>query len=68
MYMKLRQERKLKNLTIYDMARILNITPVYYYLIENEKRNLYYDLAIKISDIFNMKPDDIFYTQKNQIN
>ena len=25
-----------------------------------EKRNLYYDLAIKIADIFNLKPDDIF--------
>jgi putative transcriptional regulator len=55
------------NLSIYDMAKYLNITPAYYSLIENKKRNLYYDLAIKIASIFNMKPDNIFI-QKNQIN
>ena len=58
--------RKNNNLTIYDMALSLNITPAYYSLIENKKRTLYYDLAIKIADIFNMKPDQIFI-QKNEI-
>lgn len=68
MYVKLKENRINKNLTIYDMGSILNITPVYYYLLENEKRTLYYDMAIKIADIFNMKPDNLFYTEKNQIN
>ena len=61
---KLKNIRKTFNLTIYDMANLLNITPSYYSLIENKKRKLYYEMAIKIADIFNMKPDSIFYTKK----
>lgn len=63
---KLKKIRIENNLSIYDMAKNLNITPAYYSLIENKKRTLFYDLAIKIASIFNMKPDDIFI-QKNQI-
>lgn len=62
----LKKTRIINELTIYDMAKKLNITPAYYSLIENKKRNLYYDLSIKIADIFNMKPDQIFI-QKNEI-
>ncbi|EAH1794604.1 XRE family transcriptional regulator, partial [Listeria monocytogenes] len=28
--------------------------------IENEKRRVSYELAVKIANFFNMKPDDIF--------
>lgn len=63
MYKKLIKIRKEKNITIYDIANTININPVHYYLIENGKRKLYYDTAIKISSVFNMKPDDIFYTK-----
>ena len=59
---KLKQIRKQNNYTIYDMAKILNITPSFYSQIENKKRRLFYDTAIKISNIFNMKPDELFYT------
>lgn len=65
MYQKLQKVRKENNLSIYDMADKLNISAVQYYYIENQKRILYYDMAIKISRIFNMKPDDIFYTKKS---
>ena len=44
------------------MAKILKITPSFYSQIENKKKRLFYDMAFKISAIFNMKPDDIFYS------
>lgn len=65
MYLQLKQLRKENNLTIYDMANKLNISAVQYYFIESKKRILYYDMAIKISRIFNMRPDQIFYTEKS---
>lgn len=65
MYLKLKQLRKENNLSIYDMANKLNISAVQYYFIESKKRILYYDMAIKISRIFNMRPDQIFYTEKS---
>ena len=65
MYKKLKQVRKENNLSIYDMADKLNISAVQYYYIESQKRILFYDMAIKISRIFNMKPDDLFYTKKS---
>ena len=60
---KLKELRKENKYTIYDMAKILKITPSFYSQIENKKRRLFYDTAIKISAIFNMKPDEIFYTK-----
>lgn len=60
---KLKKIRKEYNYTIYDMARILKITPSFYSQIENKKKRLFYDMAFKIAAIFNMKPDDIFYTK-----
>lgn len=60
---KLKKIRKQNKYTIYDMAKKLKITPSFYSQIENKKRRLFYDTAIKISAIFNMKPDDIFYTK-----
>ena len=59
---KLKQIRKQNKYTIYDMAKILKITPSLYSQIENKKRRLFYDMAVKIATIFNMKPDELFYT------
>lgn len=61
---KLKQIRKENGYTIYDMANRLGITPSYYSQIENKKRRLFYDMAYKISSIFNMRPDTLFYTAK----
>ena len=58
---KLKKIRKEYGYSTKDMAFKLNISISYYSLIENKKRNLYYDLAIKIAKIFNLKPDDLFY-------
>ncbi|MBD9085482.1 XRE family transcriptional regulator [bacterium] len=49
-----------KGLTIYDMSKKIGISASHYYLIENKKRNLTYEMAIKIANIFQKKPDDIF--------
>ncbi len=56
----LKRLRKENNFTIYEMASKLGISSSYYSQIENKKRRLYYDFAIKIAAIFNKKPDDIF--------
>ncbi len=60
--LKLKELRKANSYTIYDMARMLEISPSYYSQLENNKRRLFYDMAIRIAIIFNMRPDDIFYT------
>ena len=63
---KLKEIRKARGLTIYDMAKELNITASFYSQIENKKRRLFYDNAIKIAAILNMKPDDLFYTEDEE--
>ena len=51
---KLKEIRKKHNYTVYDMAKMLSITPSFYSQIENKKRRLFSDTAIKIAQIFNM--------------
>ena len=61
---KLKKLRKKKGITQKQIAEKLDITVSFYSQIENKKKKLYYDTAIKIADIFNMHPDDIFYSKK----
>lgn len=61
---KLKKVRKQNEITIYEMASKLDITPSYYSQLENKKRKLYYDQAFKIADIFNLKPDDLFFVEE----
>lgn len=61
---KLKELRKKKGFTQKQMAEQLNITISFYSQIESKKKRLYYDTAIKIADIFNMRPDQLFYTKK----
>lgn len=58
---KLKYLRNINNYTVEYMANKLNISIGFYSLIENSNRRLTYDMAIKISSIFNLKPDDLFY-------
>ena len=62
---KLKELRKKKGFTQRQMAERLNITISFYSQIENKKKRLYYDTAIKIAAIFNMRPDQLFYTKNN---
>lgn len=60
---KLKELRLEKKYSVKYMADVLNICPAYYCLIENKKRKLYYEMAIKIANIFDVKPDDLFYSE-----
>ncbi len=60
-YAKLKQERKKRNLSCKEMGRLLHISASYYSQIENNKRRLFYNLAVSIAKIFDLKPDDLFY-------
>lgn len=51
-------------MSIYEMAEYLKITPAYYSQLENKRRRLFYDLAIKIAAIFCLRPDDLFYPER----
>ena len=42
----------------FGMAHFLENT-----LIENSNRRLTYDMAIKIAEVFHLKPDDLFYEE-----
>lgn len=58
---KLKQFRVEANFSDADMAKLLGISKTFYWQIENGKRKLKYQMAIRISEIFGLKPDDLFY-------
>ena len=58
---KLQQYRKKYNYSCQDMADKLNISKSFYWQIENCKRRLSYETALKIAKIVKVKPDNIFY-------
>ena len=43
------------------MAQRLNISKPFYWQLEHGQRRLTYDMAIKIANVFDLKPDEIFY-------
>lgn len=59
----LKELRKINKYSCQDMADYLNISKCFYWQIENGKRKLSYEMAIKIANIFNKKPDDIFFEE-----
>lgn len=61
MYQKLKELRRKKKYTTAIMAEKLEISKPFYCQLENQKRRLSYDMAIKIADIFGVRPDSIFY-------
>lgn len=63
---KLRELRLQNNLTYLDMANQIGICKAYYWQLEHGNRRLYYEMALKIAKIFNLKPDDLFYDYFNQ--
>ncbi|MED0662229.1 XRE family transcriptional regulator [Geobacillus thermodenitrificans] len=52
--------RKREGMTLQDMADKVGISKPYYWQIEQGKRGLSYEMAVKIARVFNKKPDDIF--------
>ena len=62
---KLKELRLGKKYTIKVMSEKTGLSQSFYWQIENGIRNLTYENAQKISEVFNLKPDDIFYIQKD---
>ena len=60
---KLREYRLKNKFTNQLMADILGISKPYYWQIEHDQKRLSYDMAIKIADIFHLKPDYLFYDE-----
>lgn len=61
-FTKLKFLRQENNITSKQMAEKLGISKAFYCQIENRTRRLSYSMAIKIANIFNCKPDKIFYS------
>lgn len=61
MFWKLREMRIKKRYTTKQMSEMLNISKPFYCQIENQKRRLSYDMAVRIAEIFHVRPDTIFY-------
>lgn len=59
----LKKLREDKGLSYEDMGKILGISKSYYWQIEHKNKRLYYDMAKRISKVFNLKPDDLFYDE-----
>ena len=57
---KLKQIRTQKGLTYQQVADQVGISKEYYWMLENGKRRLSYELAVKIASVFGKSPDDIF--------
>ena len=65
---KLKEMREKNNFTHQYMATLLGISKPYYWQIENNKRGLSYQMALKIARLFSLKPDDLFYDQFKNLN
>ena len=56
--------KKLNGYTCGDINKFLKISPSYYSQLENGRRILEYSMAVKISSLFKLQPDDIFYGEQ----
>lgn len=58
---KLKQKRIEKGWTCEEVANKVGITKMHYWYIENDKRNLKIDLALKIANALKEDPKDLFF-------
>ncbi|MED4461818.1 helix-turn-helix domain-containing protein [Metabacillus fastidiosus] len=61
---KLKNIRINQGLTCQQVADKVYISKEYYWMLENGKRRLTYELAVKIAKVFNASPDYIFLDNK----
>ena len=66
MYKKLKERRYRKCITTKEMAEYLNISKAFYCQIENGRRRLSYEMAVKIADFYGVKPDTLFYEETKE--
>jgi putative transcriptional regulator len=57
---KLKEMRTKEGLTCQEVANQIGKSKEYYWMIENGKRRLTYELAVKIANVFKSSPDYIF--------
>lgn len=62
-YTKLTKLREKNNYSYEQMSKMLDISKSYYWQLENKNRRLSYKMAKKIANIFNLRPDDLFYEE-----
>ncbi len=60
---KLMEIRQKHGISLQDMANFLGVSKTFYWQIENEKRRLSYRNAVRIADILQTKPDELFYEE-----
>lgn len=56
----LKKIREEQEKTHQEIADAIGVSKPYYWQIENRKRGLSYELAVKIAAVFGKTPDDIF--------
>ena len=61
---KLEQLRIEHGYTYQQTADMIGVCKSYYWQLEHNNRRLYYDVAKKIAAVFQLKPDDVFYTEE----
>lgn len=61
---KLKELRLEYKLTYQQVADKAGISKEHYWFIENGKRGLTYEMAVRIAKVFNKKPDEIFLHNK----
>ncbi|MFJ5766763.1 helix-turn-helix transcriptional regulator [Lysinibacillus sp. NPDC093210] len=57
---KLKVLRERKRISYQSMANMLDVSFQYYWMIENGKRGLSYEMAVKIAKVLDTTPDYIF--------
>lgn len=57
---KLKNMRNESRMTYQHVADEVGISKEYYWMIENGKRRMTYELAVKIAEVFHSSPDYIF--------
>ncbi|AIC94646.1 MULTISPECIES: helix-turn-helix transcriptional regulator [Shouchella] len=63
---KLRKVRLEHHMTLEQVAKQIHVSTPFYWQIENGKRGLSYELAVKIANVFTMTPDDLFLDEINK--
>lgn len=63
---RLREERKKNKLNTTKVAKFLGISQSMYSYIEIGRERLSYDIAVKLGDLFNLSPDELFFDDFKQ--
>ncbi|MFB4211317.1 helix-turn-helix transcriptional regulator [Shouchella sp. JSM 1781072] len=63
---KLKQVRLEHHMTLEQVAKQIHVSTPFYWQIENGKRGLSYELAVKIANVFSTTPDALFLDELNK--